>query len=341
MKPLTATALLIASMLALSACAGGRHTTTHPSSHSDSSTRLQQRTVVSARRTSSSRLILHGSVRCTATVSSSVQAGSSLGLTFAVRNVSTHPVKVVLASGGLWLVVRAADGTKYDTRVPLEHELGPVPFPTTIRPGATKNVAFIGKYLHVRWRGPLRITPGCEKTALPALRVGVTSPGRPAESAAVADVVAASGHLLDRCRPERAGVAVQGKIDPPSGNAPSMRAMCGVRIKHEGRFLVAQALIASRLAVGELHVAQPYEELSVHHASPFEAIAWEFVVTKDGATPVAASEADATRAANRMAPDWDWTGSQWQGPGGSRCGGTGSSEGGFGASITFISVCPG
>jgi hypothetical protein len=120
-----------------------------------------------------------------------------------------------------------------------------------------------------------------------------------------------------------------------------MRAMCLVRIKHEGRFLVAQALIASRLAVGELHVAQPYEELSVHHASPFEAIAWEFVVTKDGATPVAASEADATRAANRMAPDWDWTGSQWQGPGGSRCGGTGSSEGGFGASITFISVCPG
>jgi hypothetical protein len=340
MKPLIGTALLIASLLALSACAGGRHATTHPSSHSDGSTRIQG-TVVTARSTSSSRLILHRRVRCTATVSPSVLAGSSLGLTFAVRNVSNHPVKVVLANGGLWLVVRAADGTQYDTRIPLENESGGIPFPTTIRPGTTKKVAFIGKYLHVRWRGPLRITPGCEKTALPALPVGVTSPGRPAESTGVADVVAASGHLLDRCRPERAGVAVHGQIDPPSGNAPPMRATCLVRIKREGRFLVAQALIASRLGVGELHVAQPYEELAVHHASPFAAIAWEFVVTKDGATPVAASEAAATRAANRMAPQWDWTGSRWQEPGASRCGGTGGAEGGSGASITFISVCPG
>jgi hypothetical protein len=272
-----------------------------------------------------------------------VQVGSPLGLTFVVRNVSNQPARVFLGQGGLWLVVRAADGTTYDTRVPLRSEIGPISLPTTIPAGTSKTVSWVGKYLPVRWRGPLRVTPGCDQSALPVLPVGVKSPGPPAdEHAALADVVAASGHLLDHCRPERAGVAVQGQIYPPSGNTPPMAATCSVSIQHEGQFLVAQALIVSPRGLGYAHVSQPYEDISVHHASPYEAVAWQFVVTKNGATPVAAAEADATKPANRMAPDWSWTSSgvQQLGSGSSRCGGSGGSWGGTNPTVEFISVCP-
>jgi hypothetical protein len=224
--------------------------------------------------------------------------------------------------------------------------------PTTIPPGTTKTVAYVGKYLRVRWRGPLQVTPGCEQTPLAVLPVGVTSPGPPPnDGTAVSDVVAASGHLLDHCRPERAGVAVQGQIFPPSGDTfppsgdtPPMSATCSVSIQNEGQFLVAQTLIASPpdLALGDLHVNQPYEQLSLRHPSPYEAVAWEFVVTKDGATPVAAAEAEATKPADHMAPDWTWTSSGVQrlGSGSSRCGGSGGSWGGTGPTVEFISACP-
>jgi hypothetical protein len=298
---------------------------------------------ISATTVSSNRLILDGRVRCTATVSESVQAGSPLGLAFAVRNVSNRTVRVPLTGGGLWLVVRAADGTTYDTRVPLRNEIGPLVAALPIAPGTTKRVAWVGRYLRVRWRGPLRVTPGCGTTALPTLTVAVESPGRPAdERAAVAEVVAASGHLLDHCRPERAGVAVQGQIYPPTGSTPRMSASCSVSLRREGQFLVAQVLIASPRGIDHARVNQPYEELSVHHASPYEVVAWQFVLTKNGATPVAATEVDATKASKRMAPNWSWTspGVQRLGSGSSRCGGSGESWGGTSPSVEFISVCP-
>lgn len=214
--------------------------------------------------------------------------------------------------------------------------------PTTIPPGVTKNALWVGRYLRVRWQGPLEITPGCGQTALPVLHVAVSSPGPPPDDqTAVADVVAASGHLLDRCRPEQAGVAVQGRIYSPDGSAPPMSATCSVSLEPEGSFVVAQALVASPPDLGELHLSQPYEELSLPHAPTYEAIAWEFVVTKNGATSVAATEVDATKPADRMAPDWTWTGSGGQRPGSSRCGGSGGSWGGWeGPTVEFVSVCP-
>jgi hypothetical protein len=116
-----------------------------------------------------------------------------------------------------------------------------------------------------------------------------------------------------------------------------------VSIQNEGRFLAAQTLIANPpdLSLGDLHVNQ-YEQLSLHHASPYEAVAWQFVVTKDGATPVAAAEADATKPADRMAPGWSFTSSGVQrlGSGSSRCGGSGGSWGGTTPTVEFISVCP-
>ena len=79
--------------------------------------------------------------------------------------------------GGLWFIVRSADGTTYDTRVPLRSEIGPMIEPTTIPPGTTKTVP--ARDLRVRWRGPPLVTPGCDQATLPVLRVGVTSPGPP------------------------------------------------------------------------------------------------------------------------------------------------------------------
>ena len=68
------------------------------------------------------------------------------------------------------MVARAADGTTYDTRVPLRNETGVALGPTKIPPGTTKTVPEIGKYLRVRWQGPLRVTAGCGQSALPVLR---------------------------------------------------------------------------------------------------------------------------------------------------------------------------
>lgn len=52
---------------------------------------------------------------------------------------------------------------------------------------------------------------------------------------------------------------------------------------------------------------------------PYE-VAWQFVVTKPGATPVAASEVDAAKPADRMPPDWTWSTAT--------------------PTVEFISVCP-
>jgi hypothetical protein len=73
---------------------------------------------------------------------------------------------------------------------------------------------------------------------------------------------------------------------------------------------------------------------------PYEAIVWQFVVTKDGATSVAGATRDATKpGGSRMAPSWSLTGpSAWRGrPSTSRCG----YQGFYGLpSVDFISVCP-
>jgi hypothetical protein len=185
----------------------------------------------------------------------------------------------------------------------------------------------------------LRITPGCERTALPDLSVDVKAPGPPPdEDTAVADVVEASSHLLDACRPERAGFAVQGLIYPPSRDAPPMPATCSVSIQDEEKFLVAQVLIATPPDL-KVRVRQPYEQLSWHHASPYEVTAWAFVVTKDRAIPVEATEADATKPSKDWVTYWTLTGPEWKKTGEGRCGGSGGSQGGP-PMVGFILACP-
>ena len=278
-------------------------------------------------------------MRCTATATTPVVAGQPLGVTFAFHNVSNHAVKVGLAPWDVRLVLRAGEGTRFDTQALVSPTI-PYIAPTRLSAGATKTVPGVGSLVRVRWKDPLRITPMCGQTRLPTLRVGVIAAGAPAsDEKTVADVVAAAGHLLDHCRPQRGGVPVRGQIDAPDGNSPPLDASCSVSIHREGRFWLARALVLSPPGLRYANVSRPFERLAVKPGRNAEEIVWEFVVTKNGATSVDSGEADASKSADRMATFWSWTGSEWVKSGDGRCGGFGSSGGGARPSITFVSVC--
>ena len=269
---------------------------------------------------------------------------------FALRNVSKRPIKVFIDRGATWLVVRAADNTTYDTRLPNRDLPLPRPISVNLRPGATKIAGRVG--VAVRWKGPLRITPGCEQKSMHILRVAVSSPGpHPDGNAAVSEVVTASGHLLDACRPQTSGVPVSGQIDPPtSGAAPPMAAQCSVSLDSEGSFWTAQVLVLIPAGLQGVTVQQPYEVFGPPYgfgwpaplpSPPYEAIAWEDVVTRDGAVTVAAAMADATNDSpfGQMAPSWSWNGTTWVATGTASCGFHGW-QWGTHPTIEFISACP-
>jgi hypothetical protein len=296
----------------------------------------------------SSRLLLGGRVRCTATVKSEVQVGHPVSVKFTLHNVSRHSVKVSLWVFSTGLDLKAANGTTYDTSALYQAFPGiPPPLPKKLRGGGTLQLGT--EAVHVRWPGPLEITPQCLAQALPTLRVSVAAPWPgPSESAAIGEVVAAAGHLLDHCRPQTPGVAVDGQIYPPSGTVTPMNAQCSISVSSKGRFLDAQVLVLIPAGLAGVQVFQPYETLwPITHAlplaasPPYEAIAWEFVVTRDGAIPVAASSIAATKDSDQIAPSFYWDGSGWKSEGEGSCGGTGFAWGGTGPDIEFISACTG
>jgi hypothetical protein len=319
-------ALLIVVALAASACG---------SSHPPGAQSAPGRTV------SATRLLPGGAVRCTATLTTPVQVGQELGVSVSLHNVSEHTVNVLPAYGGVWVVVKSPDGTTYDTRVPLENASNPGSVPIPIPPDGTKTTHLSD--LRVRWEGPLHVTPGCDVSAAPPVRVAVASPGLPAsETAAVNDVVAATGHLLDHCRPHTSGVSVLGRIDPPTGNAPPLQARCSIDLHAERGFYVAQVLVVTPPNLPGVHIQAPYESLAVPYLRNHntQVIGWQFVVTRKGATSVESAETDTTRSGRGMAPSWDWTGSTWEPGDTSLCGG---SDGGFGGvngpEVRFVSFC--
>jgi hypothetical protein len=171
---------------------------------------------------------------------------------------------------------------------------------------------------------------------------------RPVESAAVGEVVAAAVHLLDNCRPQTPGVAVDGQIYPPSGSAPPMDAQCSVSLSWDGDFLQAQVLVLVPPDLSGVQVFQPYETLwpisnflPLAASPPYEAIAWEFVVTRYRAIPVAASTLDATTSSSKTVPSWGWNGTGFASAGNTSCGGTLFAGGGTGPALDFISACQG
>jgi hypothetical protein len=325
MKLLLGAALLAALALAASACGSSRQ--------------------ASGSTVSSTGSMLGGTVQCTATLPTSVQAGHELDVEFKFHNVSKRTANIDLLYGGMWLLVRSPDGTTYDTRVPWENMSTPGPIPTPIAPGETKTETLhdLGR---VRWQGPLRITPGCGLSSLRPVRVTVTSPGLPASSRqAVSAVVAATGHLLDHCRPRTSGVSVVGRIDPPAGaspkNAPPMPARCSITLRREGEFYDAQLLILTPPDLRGVHVEPPYEAIAgvpLEHRNT-EAIAWEFVVPRSGATSVYSAQQDSTRSGGGLWHSWVWTGSEWLKAGGSLCGGSDGGSGAGSPAVVFVAFC--
>lgn len=296
----------------------------------------------------SSLLLQGGRVRCNASVAPQVQVGHAVRVKFTLHNLSKHSVTVSSGTFSTELLLKAADGTTYDTSKPYQALPGiPPPVPRKLRAGATWHLRTAS--VPVRWRGPLLLTPECLGKALPVLRVVVTAPMlRPDENTAVGEVVAAAGHLLDHCRPHIPGVAVDGQIDAPSGNAPPMDAQCSISLSWDGNFLVAQALVLTPPGLPGVQVYQPYETLwpitqllPLASTPPYEAIAWQFVVTRAGAIPVAASSLAATNSSGHSAPSFYWDGTGWKLRGESSCGGTGFAWGGTGPDIEFVSACAG
>jgi hypothetical protein len=296
---------------------------------------------------SSSRLLVHGRVRCTATVAPEVEIGHSVSVTFFVRNLSTRPATLRVWVFSTGVVVHAADGTTYDSSAPFENFPGiPPPIPRKLRPRSTWQLG--SQDVPVRWSGPLTVTPECLGKALPAIPVSVAASEPPADQGtAIADTIAAAGHLLDHCRPQTPGVPVYGQIDSPAGDGPPMSGQCSIAITSEGSFSVAQVLVATPPGLAGVQIYQPYETLwpngrtvPLERDPPFEAIAWEFVVTRDGATPVAASAEAASKDSTQMAPFWDWGGSSFTRDGMGTCGGEMFSWGGTGPSFELISICP-
>lgn len=336
MRPGTGVLVLLATVLALSAWLD--------TGRASAGVRVQPRAV------RSSRLLLGGRVRCTATAPSTVQVGHAVRVTFVLRNRSRRPVKVEVGVFDSGLVVRAADGTTYNSWEPLTLFPGlPPPLPKRIRPHSS-----LGPWrltVRARWSGPLRITPSCEGKPLPALHVAVASPGPPPdETTALNAVIAASGGLLDQCRPQTPGVAVDGQIVAPDGSAPPMPAACSVSLEPEGTFWVAQELVLIPVSLPGVTVQQPYELFAPPYSPlsplpstppPYEAIAWQFVLTREATLPVAAATVDATNGPpTQMEPSWYWDGTTWKSAGTGSCGSHGWSWGATSPTIDFISACP-
>jgi hypothetical protein len=295
----------------------------------------------------SSAHVIRGRAVCTANVRSNVQAGQPVSVRFTLHNASRHSVEFSEGVFGTSLVLRAGDGTTYDSAAPLQGIPVPPPVPHKLRAGRTLRLGI--EKVPVRWRGPLQITPECEGRALPKLSVNVTSSWpSPAPGTAISEVAAAAGHLLDHCLPETPGVAVSGQINPPSGSAAPMNAQCSISLSSEGGFLDAQVLVLIPGALSGVQIFEPYELLwpnggppavALTAAPPYEAIAWEFVVTRDKATPVAASTVTASTATGKSAPSFTWNTKGWKSQGAESCGGTGFAWGGTGPDVEFISAC--
>jgi hypothetical protein len=169
---------------------------------------------------------------------------------------------------------------------------------------------------------------------LRTIPVHVTSPGLPTSgSQAISEVVGAAGHFLDHCRPRATGVAVVGRIDPPSGDAPPLHARCSVSLRREPGFYLAQVLVVTppRLQ-GVVHLKQqPYNEVSILGAplrTNVEGIAWEFVVTQRAATSVDWAVSLHDLGGGGTAPDGIWSSAGWRQSAWENCGGSGSGSAG-------------
>jgi hypothetical protein len=266
---------------------------------------------------------------------------------------------------GTWLVTKGSDSATFDTRLAGGWGTGALVDPVRIAPGKTLSGSLA---FRVRWSGPLEIAPGCGGTVvgptgakgptgasgptddskhLGTLHVPVAPTSAPADGrAAVAAVVAASGHLLDNCRPRVPAVAVDGVLNAPDGKAPPMHVRCVVRVTRRQGFDLAQELIVTPPSLN-VHLRRAYGQLTwPRRHGNWEAVAWEFVVTRNRAVTVSEDDIYGIKPGKHgSAIDWQWTRSgPTQGDGGGNCrfisgGGSGDSFGGGGPDVVWISAC--
>ena len=155
----------------------------------------------------SSRLVLGGRVRCTAIVSSSVEAGQSVQVRFVLHNRSRRVVPVFESS---WLVLRPGDGTIYDTRDSPEPEggsglspaglrSGDLPLPTSSRQDAALRVGCCSRAVE---------GPASDHTRM---REGAARPQRPG------DITGASRRRQRGCRPSGGSLRSPTRSVPPAG----------------------------------------------------------------------------------------------------------------------------
>ena len=178
MRSFAAVCALAVTAPALSACAAGHHVAANGSQAVGADPAPPAGTDITAG--SSYRLVLGGRVVCTATVTQPIQPGSKIPLTISLHNVSGSAVRASVAEGSMWFVVKAGDGTTYDTRTALRDEDpvgGPHRPPVTIVAGATKTLPTPRVLVH--WSGQLQITPGCEGKRLPDVFAQVAKRGAP------------------------------------------------------------------------------------------------------------------------------------------------------------------
>jgi hypothetical protein len=271
---------------------------------------------------------------------------------FSVTNVTDQTVRATFEDGKMGFVLTAADRTAYDSRHNAQHALS-VPFvlPTKIPPNHSFSPA--SDDVRVRWGGPLTLTPECLGTALPPLQANVSAIGAAVtDTQAIDAVAAASGGLLDSCRPAESGVPVDGKIEPPLGSTPAMPATCSITLQDQGGFSSARIVIIAPTGLSGVSVRPPYEDqvLGISRHQDAEAVTWDFVVTSAGAIPVYSYVSAQWPQGSALAEsEFEWTGSRWilDGKGGA-CGshaqgapyGTGGGGSEAGADVPIVWRCP-
>jgi hypothetical protein len=229
--------------------------------------------------------------RCTATFpSQEVLPGYRTGVTVTVRNLSGSGTKVATGPSGRNAdLVISRNGTVVVRTIDASNGIiGGYAFPSPLPPGGTAKL--FAWDTAVLWPGPLHVVPRCMGTALPAVTLNVTNPGRtPDDDVSVQKAVAAAGAPFADCSPRRNMQWVTGTIHRgSSGSDLSFSARCGgVVLENPGFDIVVLGIVSPpdapsvnlRQLVDKIE-AVPSLGLPVHEAVAISW--WVYVVTRDG-----------------------------------------------------------
>ncbi len=298
-------------------------------------------------RTTVSRVVDGGELRCTGSVPSSILPAHPLSVFLRLTNITSHPVALPEGETSWSLNVTAAEGPVYDSSFRSAFEPPPTPTPSSpLLPG--HSIQTTSDQVAAQWGGPLRVVARCAGDRLPPLTVRVASPGpTPSTTSALRQSLRETGGLFRRCSPTSPAVAVLGTIEPPSGQAPASVATCAATVHvYDGFDVVTLSVITPPGADVGLPGANAYLPPTLPPREAAEGIVWRFVVSVRGAIDVGGSSRSRSwsggvvPAKRALVPDFTWDGSVWSKGIGS-CGSTAIAVGPrAGALIQFISACP-